>query len=157
MNVALAEGIVKCISTDTIREVMRKFDANPALHRSSYVGSTDPVQDWIEASKAVDVGVNAMVFDLLNRGQSVVLEGVHIRPGRELIDAWEAAGGSATGVVLRISDGEAHRKLISRRGDMLGKGADQQLLFYERIRAIQDGMISLAEQADWKIIEQELN
>jgi len=39
MSLALDQGILKCISTDTIRAVMRSFvaqDVSPALHRSSY-------------------------------------------------------------------------------------------------------------------------
>jgi 2-phosphoglycerate kinase len=38
MSVALSQGILKCISTDSAREVMRSYDDNPVLHRSSYEG-----------------------------------------------------------------------------------------------------------------------
>jgi len=55
MSVALDQGILKCISTDTIRAVMRSFVAeeiSPALHRSSYAPSghkgDDPVRSWRE-------------------------------------------------------------------------------------------------------------
>jgi hypothetical protein len=39
MSLALEQGILKCISTDTVRAVMRSYvpeDISPPLHRSSY-------------------------------------------------------------------------------------------------------------------------
>jgi len=81
MKVALTHGILKCISTDSIREVMRTFDAHsPALHRSSYQGAGDPVLDWRECCDALSAPVDALVADALRRGVSLVLEGVHVVP-----------------------------------------------------------------------------
>lgn len=39
MSLALEQGILKCISTDTVRAVMRSYvpgSISPPLHRSSY-------------------------------------------------------------------------------------------------------------------------
>ena len=55
MEVAISLGILKCISTDTIRQVMRPFNEfNPALHRSSYAGNGDPIVNWLECCAAVE-------------------------------------------------------------------------------------------------------
>ena len=115
------------------------------------------MEDWLSSSHAVDAGLSAIVQDMICRGQSLILEGVHVRPSRDLIEQWRAAGGSATGVLLKISDADAHRQLIYKRGELLKKGAEQQLREFERIRAIQDGMVRMAQQAEWIIIEQQLS
>lgn len=64
MSVALDQGILKCISTDTIRAVMRSFVAeeiSPALHRSSYAPSghkgDDPVRSWRETCTVLGTSV----------------------------------------------------------------------------------------------------
>ena len=63
MSVALDQGILKCISTDTIRGVMRSFipkNISPALHRSSYEHgnhSDDPVNSWYETVRVIEGSV----------------------------------------------------------------------------------------------------
>jgi 2-phosphoglycerate kinase len=135
---------------------MRKFDDSDALHRSSYQGKGDPVNDWLSACHAIDVGLYAVMDDAIKRGQSLVVEGVHIIPSNELIERWNASGGDATGVLIKISNEDAHRDLIFKRGELLKKGAERQLRAFERIRAIQNEMISRAEKYGWGMIEQEL-
>ena len=82
MSVALDQGILKCISTDTIRATMRSFvasDVSPALHRSSYAPAfdgDDPVRSWKETCKVLDASVHALIEDSMNRGTSIVVEGV---------------------------------------------------------------------------------
>ena len=76
---ALDQGILKCISTDTVRAVMRSFvsrEISPALHRSSYSGDGDPVLNWRETTVALEASVEALVVDAINRGVSLVVEGV---------------------------------------------------------------------------------
>jgi len=160
MNVALSEGILKCVSTDSVREVMRQFhskDEDPALHRSSFDGCGVPVQDYMESCHAVDLGIDAIVKDAWKRGQSLVLEGVHLMPSRKLLDMWQEKGGEAMGVLLIIDDAEQHRSLIFSRGELLKKPADKQLLYFERIRAIQAELERRAHEADWKVVKQEVS
>ena len=48
MSLALEQGILKCISTDTVRAVMRSYvpeSISPPLHRSSYASSVDDGTD----------------------------------------------------------------------------------------------------------------
>lgn len=157
MEIALKQGILKCVSTDTVREVTRAFDpVTPALHRSSYSGDMDPLVGWKEASAVLDNGISALVDDAIKRGVSLVLEGVHIVPSNGLLDKWRASGGIALGCLLIVPDPDAHRNLIYKRGEVTGKGESKKMVAFERIRTIQDEMIRLAQEHDWVIVEQKL-
>ena len=162
MSVALDLGILKCISTDTVRATMRSFvasDVSPALHRSSYAPAfdgDDPVRSWKETCKVLDASVHALVEDSMNRGTSIVVEGVHVVPSRDMIDKWEEAGGVAIGVLLQIQDPDTHKRLLKKRGFITGNvGAEvKKLRSYDRVRTIQDEMIRLAKESNWLRIEQ---
>ena len=159
MSVALDQGILKCISTDTVRAVMRSFvsaEISPALHRSSYSGTGDAVHDWRETCGVLRASVDALVADAITRGVSLVVEGVHVVPSNELITQWRESGGRAIGCLLTIRDEDAHRSLIFRRGEMTRKGETKKLQAFDRIRAIQSEMILLAEDASWLLVEQKL-
>lgn len=154
MEVAIQKGILKCISTDTIRQSLRTLDSRPALHRSSFQGEGNPIEDWRESCDVLDKAIDSIVLDCLRRGASLVLEGVHIVPSRKLIDEWNKSGGFAVGAVLKIPDRNVHREVIFRRGQQTGKGADSQITKFERIRSIHDEMVRLGQEADWLLIEQ---
>jgi 2-phosphoglycerate kinase len=157
MEIALNQGILKCVSTDTIREVTRAFDhETPALHRSSYSGEMEPVQGWREASAVLDQGIDALVDDAIKRGVSLVLEGVHIIPSSDLLERWRKNGGVALGCLLTVPDPDAHRSLIFKRGEITGKGESKKMQAFERIRTIQDEMIRLATEHEWLVVEQKL-
>lgn len=156
MSLALGQGILRCLSTDSVRQVMRTFDKSPALHRSSYSGSGDAVTEWLECCQVLDESVNSLVDDAMNRGISLVMEGVHIVPNNNIVDRWVARGGRALGCLLTIKDEKAHRNLIYNRGEITTKGAEQQIKAFSRIRIIQDEMIRLAIQHKWLLIEQRL-
>ena len=158
MEVAISRGVLKCISTDTIRQVMRIneiYKNNEALHRSSYMGSSDAITNWLESSDILQSGINAIVDDSLKRGTSLVLEGVHIVPENSMIDKWVAAGGVAMGVVLAIPDPETHKKVIFHRGVKTGKGADEQIHKFNRIRVIHDEMVRLGNEHGWLVLKQD--
>jgi 2-phosphoglycerate kinase len=138
---------------------MRQFhtpEEHAALHRSSFDGCGDPVQDYMQCCQALDVGVESIVRDAQKRGQSLVLEGVHLSPSRKLLDMWTEMGGEAMGVLLVIADKEQHRKLIFKRGELLKRPAEKQMLKFQRIRAIQQELIQNAHACDWRVVEQEL-
>ena len=158
MEVALRQSILKCVSTDTIREVARRLtsEPSPALLRSSYEGEGDPVEDWKECCSVLSAGVDALVQDAMKRGTSLVLEGVHIQPSNELINSWRAQGGTALGVLLLIKDAEAHKNLIFKRGEVTKKGEEKKINAFARIRKIQDAMFKSAVANDWVLIEQKL-
>ncbi|KAL3778258.1 hypothetical protein ACHAWO_011135 [Cyclotella atomus] len=167
MSLALEQGILKCISTDTVRAVMRSYvpeSISPPLHRSSYASSSedesdDPVKSWIETCKVLDSSVEGLVDDAIQRGVSLVLEGVSLRPNRKWIDKFTAAGGTACGVLLTVSDEETHRKLLLKRGFMTGNKAaeEKKLKSFDRVRLIQDEMIRSARENGWLLIEQRVD
>ena len=162
MKVALDHGILKCISTDTVRAVMRSFvpkEVSPALHRSSYAAAyTDDnaVRSWKETCSVLDASVEGLVEDAINRRVSLVVEGVHIIPSKRLIEKWEESGGVALGVLLQVQDADVHKGLLTRRGFTTGKiSAEQKKIgSYDRIREIQEEMMRLAKESGWLQIEQ---
>lgn len=159
MSIALSQSILKCVSTDTIREVTRTQTLSPKppeLMRSSYEGDGDPVVNWTECCKCLDLGINGLVDDAMKRGTSLVLEGVHIQPSNELIDRWRANGGVAVGCLLMIRDADAHRSLIFKRGEVTKKGEEKKMKSFERIRKIQDAMFKMAVANDWLLVEQKI-
>jgi len=164
MSIALDQGILKCISTDTVRAVMRSFigpNISPALHRSSYSvarrdGNDDPILSWRETCSVLETSVEGLVDDAIKRGVSLVVEGVHVVPSNDLIRKWEDSGGVAVGCILTIRDEISHKTLLERRGIITGKGEDKKIANFDRVRAIQDQMIYLAEQVKWLMIEQKL-
>ena len=173
MSVALDQGILKCISTDTIRQIMRSFipkNISPALHRSSYenvlsgsnFNDDDPIAGWYETVHVLESSVEGLVTDAIARNQGLVLEGVSISPSRKLIDLWEEGGGIATGCLLTITNEETHKSMLTRRGLLAGESSKQGLKDqekidnFDRIRKIQDEMIKLANEAQWILIEQKI-
>ena len=88
-------GITRVICTDMVRQVMRAFFAAelmPAIHFSSFdaasaVRVTLPRETdlskvgFIEQTKAVTVGIEALIARGIDEGKSMVVEGVHIVPG----------------------------------------------------------------------------
>lgn len=161
MTIALNQGILKCISTGSVRKILRsKFEdqnSSPAaLHRSSYSGNGDAVTEWRECCQILHESVECLVIDAMNRGVSLVFEGDHIVPSNNLLDKWRANGGEAVGCLLVVDDAEAHRDLIFKRGEITKKGSEKQQLAFHRIREIQQEMITLAQENKWTIVKQQL-
>ena len=164
MSVALNQGIIRCISTDSIREILRSCDYGnsfpPALHRSSFSGQEDPIQQWKECCEVLHPSMDGLIEDAMSRGVSMVLEGVHMLPSyaNRWLERWRAKGGQAVGCVLMIKEEEAHGKLIFRRGEWTKQGekAEQQKLALGRIRRIQEEMVALGQLHDWLVIEQQI-
>jgi predicted kinase len=164
MSVALDQGILKCISTDTIRATMRSFvapDISPALHRSSFAQAfegDDPVRSWRETCSVLSHSVEGLIDDAMKRGTSIVVEGVHVVPHNELIKKWEQEGGVAVGVLLQIRNEEKHKRQLLKRGVMTGviEAEEEKIASFDRIRAIQDEMMRLAKENNWIQIEQRI-
>jgi 2-phosphoglycerate kinase len=163
MSVALDQGILNCVSTETLRSVMQSFidpEISPALHRSSSFEPTgqnnDPVKSWRETCTVLEHSVEALVEEMTQRGVSLVVEGVHLVPSKELIQKWETSGGVAIGILLTISSEETHKSMLLKRGTLTGQGEAEDLKAFQRVRVIQDEMIRLAREADWLLVEQNL-
>lgn len=160
MKVALDNQILRCISSDTVRAVMRSFISpalSPALHRSSYsVASLEDnaVTSWRETCTVLEQSLEGLVEDAIQRGVSLVVEGVHLVPNNVLLDKWRNAGGIAVGCLLTIPDRSYHQSLLYKRAEMTKRSETKKLQALDRIVAIQDEMVRLAKQHDWLVVPQ---
>jgi 2-phosphoglycerate kinase len=159
--VAHEMGMARIASTDTIREVMRATvdSPDPALNRSSYgrgeVG--DPATDWEDAAKAVQPGIEAVVERARRQGVDLIVEGVHVIPSRKLIGSWEAAGGAAVGIIVKIEDEDTHRERIEEREANTWRGVERYRIGFERIRSIQRALEERGAGAEWKVVDTRLH
>lgn len=148
MALAVANGIEKCVSTDTVREVVRLYSMEEQVHRPSYGGSSGAVKNWDDSVMALEDAVANIIRHTIKRNNSLVLEGVAISPSNKYVDMWRAAGGVAVGILIKISDRNQHHIILRKRGYY------KQLSHFERIRLIQDEMDRRASYSDWLVIEQ---
>jgi len=164
MSLALEQGILKCISTDTVRSVMRSYVPEqicPSLHRSSYAkpnSNDDSIVAWKETCRVLENSLEGLVDDAIERGTSLVLEGVSIEPSKTWIDKWKASGGVACGVLLVVTKEEVHKRLLMKRGFITGnvEKEKKKIENFDRIRLIQEEMIKLARKSEWIEIEQKI-
>ncbi len=156
-KVASSLGFCKVAATDTVREVLRtQFDAvqEPALHRSSFEpAGSGAIADWHATVAVLSEGVSAIIGRALGKEGDLLLEGVHVIPGSEVMEAWRAAGGAACGVVLNVPDEGRHMEMVLRREHHNGRATSHYLGKLDRIRAIQDEMVRNAEASGWIVID----
>ncbi len=154
---AASLGFSKSASTDTIREALRtQFDADelPALHRSSFESAgSGVVEDWHETVKVLSEGVAAVVRRASMKGSDLLLEGVHVIPGAQMLNDWRGAGGIACGVVLYVEEEDRHQRFIVRRERHNNRGLAHYLDNLDRIREIQSEMVSKGREAGWLVMD----
>ena len=154
---AASLGFSKSASTDTIREALRtQFDTDelPALHRSSFESAgSGVVEDWHETVKVLSGGVAAVVRRASMKGSDLLLEGVHLIPGAQILNDWRGAGGIACGVVLYVEEGGRHQRFIMRRERHNNRGLAHYLDNLDRIREIQNEMVSNGREAGWLVMD----
>jgi len=154
---AASLGFSKSASTDTIREALRtQFDTDelPALHRSSFESAgSGVVEDWHETVKVLSEGVAAVVRRASMKGSDLLLEGVHLIPGAQILNDWRGAGGIACGVVLYVEEGDRHQRFIMRRERHNNRGLAHYLDNLDRIREIQNEMVSNGRDAGWLVMD----
>lgn len=116
----------------------------------------DAIANWLDTCKAIESALHGVIDDAIDRGNSLVIEGVGIVPDNRIIDRWRDRGGVAMGCVMNIKNATDHRNLIFRRGEMTGKGEEKKLRYFEKIRTIQDEMVRLGQENHWLIVEQKI-
>jgi 2-phosphoglycerate kinase len=114
-------GITRVVGTDTVRQVMRAFFAPelmPAIHYSSFAAAdavhvpvardTDLTRaGFVEQTKGVAVGLNAIMGRAVEEAQNTIVEGVHVVPGfLEYVDYDDAL---IMQFILKVDDADAHR------------------------------------------------
>jgi len=134
-------GIRNMISTDMIREVMRKIvskELSPVIHESSFTAYKgmrvppppefdDVLAGFRDHVDTVDVGIDAVIERSLKEGISIVIEGVHIVPGfikKELMEK-----DNVVMFVLTLHDKEIHKgRFYSRCRQMWARRPLQRYL-----------------------------
>ena len=158
-------GIKNLISTDMIREVMRKIisnDLSPVIHKSSFNAyesirtptiRLDPIiEGFINHVDVVTVGVEAIIERSLKEGISIIIEGVHIVPGfikKELINK-----DNIIEFTLIVENPEIHKgRFYSRcRQPWVKRSLQTYLDNFEAIRKTQKFMIEQALESNSHII-----
>jgi 2-phosphoglycerate kinase len=166
-QVAHRLGIVRISSTDTIRQVMRAFfsvDLMPAIHTSSFDaaaavrvpmprGTDLSKMGFIEQTKDVCVGIDAVVERALEEAQSIILEGVHVVPGFLDHSRWHDA--LVLEFVLSIADPDRHRSHFAVREFETGgvRPLQRYLAHFAQIRRIQKYILARASQYNVTVVD----
>jgi 2-phosphoglycerate kinase len=157
-------GITRVTSTDFIRQTIRAFfsaEFMPSVHYSSFearhaavaaeTGDT-LIDGFLDQTRNVLVGVEAVIGRALTEGWSTVLEGVHLVPGLVPV---EIEGALVVHAVLRIEDEDVHRGHFHVRDATTGgvRAMEKYLTRLDDIRTIQDYIVGRAEGAGVPVIE----
>lgn len=159
-------GIKNMISTDMIREVMRKIvskELSPVIHKSSFNAyestrtfsfGLDPiVEGFINHVDVVNVGIEGVIERAVKEGISIIIEGVHVVPGflnKELIE-----NHNILLFTLKVSNKEIHKGRFYSRCRQLWSRRPLQVYLdnFNAINKTQDFIISQAEENNALIIE----
>ena len=138
------------ISTDMIREVMRKMlskDLSPVIHKSSFdahesirttsISIDNVIEGFVSHVDVVNVGIEAIIERSVKEGISIIIEGVHIVPGFIRKDLLEKD--NVLMFTLTLDDEEIHKnRLYSRCSDGWAHRSLQKYLDnFDAIRKIQ--------------------
>ena len=160
-------GITRVIGTDQVRETMRAFFAPelmPAIHTSSFDAASAvrlPVPretdlskvGFIEQTKAVAVGLEALIARGIDEAQRMVVEGVHIVPGFLDSSRWREA--LVLEFVLAVSDKDRHRANFTVREWESGgiRPLRRYLEHFAQIRRIQKYIVARANEKGVPVVE----
>jgi 2-phosphoglycerate kinase len=153
-------GIVRLISSDAVREVMKSTFSEafmPTLYTSSF-DAADVVSAKISRGddavlvgfrdqvSAVAVGIDALIQRAVTESTDVIIEGAHVVPGF-LHQAALTGRAVVVPVVIQVEDEELHRSHFHVRGhDTRHRPVERYLTHFDEIRKIQRYIKSLALQ-----------
>ena len=155
-SVAARLGIVRIISTDAIREVMRGIftkEMMPTLHASSFdvanhlqeppEGADPVIAGFRRQVQAVSVGVTQVLRRAVIEGTDVIVEGAHLVPGFiQLPSRTEAV---VSHMIVTVDDEATHRgHFAARASDARGQRQRNYLEHLADIRRVQAYMRALA-------------
>ncbi|MEE1336216.1 2-phosphoglycerate kinase [Methanobrevibacter sp.] len=153
------------ISTDMIREVMRKIvskELSPVIHKSSFdayesirtpsIRIDSVIEGFISHVDVVNVGIEAIIERSAKEGISTIIEGVHIVPGfirKDLIE-----NNNIIMFTLTVDDEEAHKqRFYSRcRQPWVKRPLERYMDNFESIRKTQRFLVEQAKIHDTRII-----
>lgn len=153
------------ISTDMIREVMRKIvskELSPVIHKSSfdaYESIRTPstridsvIEGFISHVDVVNVGIEAIIERSAKEGISTIIEGVHIVPGFIRKDLME--NNNIIIFTLTVDDEESHKqRFYSRcRQPWVKRSLERYMENFGTIRKTQKFLVEQAKIHDSRII-----
>lgn len=160
-------GIVRLISTDTVRQVMRAFFSPtlmPSIHYSSFDAgeavrlpldkSADRrVLGFVEQVRMVNVGIEAIVDRAATEGLRMVVEGVHLVPG--FMPAPPGGDTLMLQVVIAVRDEALHRShFVVRERETDGRRPFRRYMrHFAEIRRIQEFILGMAEEHGTLVVE----
>ena len=143
-------GITRVIATDVIRQVLRAFftaEAMPTVHHSAF--DAGGLEGYAEQAEYVATGVEAIVERAANEAKPLIVEGVHVLPGRVPAGLRESC--VLVEAVVVVGDEELHRGHFLRRPGT--RPAERYLAAFDEIRELQAHLAGRAEAAGVAIIE----
>ena len=153
------------ISTDMIREVMRKIvskELSPVIHKSSFDAYesirtpsvlVDPViEGFISHVEVVNIGIEAIIERSVKEGISTIIEGVHVVPGfirKDLIE-----DNNIIIFTLTVDDEESHKqRFYSRcRQPWVKRSLERYMDNFDTIRKTQDFLVEQANINNTRVI-----
>lgn len=153
------------ISTDMIREVMRKIvskELSPVIHKSSFDAyesirtpsiRVDPIiEGFISHVDVVNVGIEAIIERSVKEGISTIIEGVHVVPGfinEELLE-----NNNIITFILTVDDDETHKqRFYSRcRQPWVKRPLERYMDNFDTIRKTQTFLVEQAKIHDTPVI-----
>ena len=153
------------ISTDMIREVMRKIvsqELSPVIHKSSFdayeairtpsIRIDSVIEGFISHVDVVNVGIEAIIERSVKEGISTIIEGVHVVPGFIRKDLLE--NNNIIMFTLIVEDEEAHKqRFYSRcRQPWVKRSLNRYMENFDSIRKTQNFLVQQAEIHDTRII-----
>jgi len=160
-------GIVRIVSTDAVREVMRAFFSHelmPTIHTSSFAAGealrqplpedVDPVvAGFREQTSSVLVGVRALINRAVTEGYHMIIEGTHVAPG--FLEPADYPGAFLVQFIIAVSDESLHRShFYIRELETQGSRPFRRYIEHFRdIRRIQDYLLEEARRRQVHIID----
>lgn len=153
------------ISTDMIREVMRKIvskELSPVIHKSSFdayesirtpsIRIDSVIEGFISHVDVVNVGIEAIIERSVKEGISTIIEGVHIVPGFIRQDLME--NNNIIIFTLTVDDEESHKqRFYSRcRQPWVKRSLERYMENFDTIRKTQKFLVEQAKIHDSRII-----
>ena len=153
------------ISTDMIREVMRKIvskELSPVIHKSSFdayesvrtpsIRIDSVIEGFISHVDVVNVGIEDIIERSVKEGISTIIEGVHIVPGFIRRDLME--NNNIIMFTLTVDDDEAHKqRFYSRcRQPWVKRSLERYMDNFDAIRKTQRFLVEQAKIHDTRII-----
>jgi 2-phosphoglycerate kinase len=143
-------GITRVIATDVIRQVLRAFfthEAMPVVHHSAF--EAGGVEGYREQAEHVGTGIAAIMQRAADESKPVIVEGVHVVPGR--LDGELRERCAVVEALLVVSDPELHRGHFSHRPGT--RPPERYLERFGDIRVLQDHLTERARDESVAVID----